>query len=75
MRSPHRGKRYYPSGFPIGWDEEWNKGEKALKKQNRQSVLEGALILMAATVVVKVIGALFKIPWPIFLGGGGMGTL
>ena len=49
------------------------KGEKALKKQNRQSVLEGALILMAATVVVKVIGALFKIPLANILGGGGMG--
>ena len=46
------------------------KGEKALKKQNRQSVLEGALILMAATVVVKVIGALFKIPLANILGGG-----
>ena len=38
-----------------------------------QSFLQGALILMAAAVGVKVVGALFKIPLSNLIGGEGMG--
>ena len=38
-----------------------------------QSFLEGALVLSAATAVVKILGALFKIPLVNLLGGVGMG--
>ncbi len=41
--------------------------------RKRQSFLQGALILMAATVAVKLVGALFKIPLSNALGGEGMG--
>lgn len=41
------------------------------KKQ--QSFLEGASILMSASIIVKLIGALFKIPLTAILGGSGMG--
>lgn len=41
-------------------------------EQKRQTFLEGALVLTAATLVVKVIGALFKIPLANILGGVGM---
>lgn len=43
------------------------------KKNGKQSFLHGALILAAATMVVKLIGALFKIPLTILIGGEGMG--
>ena len=38
----------------------------------RQNFLEGAIVLTTATLVVKVIGALFKIPLANILGGVGM---
>lgn len=38
----------------------------------RQSFLEGAIVLTTATLAVKVIGALFKIPLANILGGVGM---
>ncbi len=41
-------------------------------KKNSQSFLEGAILLTLSTVVVKVIGALFKIPLANILGGVGM---
>lgn len=41
--------------------------------RKRQSFLQGALILMAATAAVKLVGALFKIPLSNLLGGEGMG--
>ncbi len=43
------------------------------RSRNKQSFLHGALILAAATVVVKLIGAVFKIPLSILIGGEGMG--
>ena len=42
-------------------------------KNRGQSFLGGAAILMAAAFIVKVIGALFKIPLAAVLGGEGMG--
>lgn len=41
-------------------------------KRNSQSFLEGAILLTLSTLVVKVIGALFKIPLANILGGVGM---
>lgn len=40
--------------------------------QKKQNILQGALILTASTMLVKVIGALFKIPLANILGGVGM---
>ncbi|MEG0853448.1 MAG: oligosaccharide flippase family protein, partial [Angelakisella sp.] len=42
------------------------------KQKNSQTFLEGAVILTTATMIVKVIGALFKIPLANILGGVGM---
>lgn len=42
-----------------------------MPKRKKQSFLHGALILTAAAVIVKIIGALFKIPLTIILGGEG----
>lgn len=42
-------------------------------KNRGQSFVGGAAILMAAAFIVKVIGALFKIPLAAVLGGEGMG--
>ena len=42
------------------------------QKNGSQSFLEGAIVLTAATCVVKIIGALFKIPLANILGGVGM---
>ena len=39
----------------------------------KQSFLHGAIILMVATVIVKLIGAVFKIPLTNLIGGEGMG--
>ncbi|WP_040196140.1 putative polysaccharide biosynthesis protein [Candidatus Soleaferrea massiliensis] len=44
-----------------------------MSKRTGQSFLHGALILVAATIVVKLIGALFKIPLTNLIGGTGMG--
>ena len=41
-------------------------------EKGKQTILQGALILTASTMVVKVIGALFKIPLANILGGVGM---
>ena len=41
-------------------------------EKGKQTILLGALILTASTMVVKVIGALFKIPLANILGGVGM---
>ena len=45
----------------------------AKKKSSRQSFLHGALILTMAIVLVKVIGALFKIPLNWIITEDGMG--
>ncbi len=39
----------------------------------KQSVLHGAVVLMSAAFLVKIIGAVFKIPLTNLLGGDGMG--
>lgn len=44
-------------------------------EKGKQTILQGALILTASTMVVKVIGALFKIPLANILGGVGMSYL
>ena len=43
------------------------------KGRAKQTFLQGALILTSSMIVVKVIGALFKIPLGAILGGDGMG--
>lgn len=43
------------------------------KKDKSQSLLNGALVLVVATVLVKVIGALFKIPLSMLIGEVGRG--
>lgn len=43
------------------------------KKNRKQSFVEGAIILSLSMVVVKVIGAIFKLPLTSVLGGEGMG--
>ena len=43
------------------------------KKRGGQSFLQGALILTASMAVVKIIGALFKIPLGWILGPEGFG--
>lgn len=47
--------------------------KRTRKTSTSQSFLEGALILVAATVIVKVIGAIFKIPLGNLLGEEGFG--
>lgn len=49
------------------------KGELCLTARKKQSFLHGAVILTAATIGVKLIGAMFKIPLTNLLGGVGMG--
>ena len=39
------------------------------KKSAKQSFLQGAVIMMAASIVVKVIGAFFQIPLQNLIGG------
>lgn len=47
------------------------KGVMDVTARRKQSFLHGALILTAATVIVKIIGAIFKIPLTLVLGGEG----
>lgn len=42
-------------------------------ERKHQSFIEGTTILVAATVLVKIIGALFRIPLGSLIGGTGMG--
>lgn len=44
-----------------------------MPKKQKQSFLHGAIILMAATLIVKVIGALFKMPLKGIIGVSGFG--
>jgi len=44
-----------------------------LKNQSKQTMLNGAAILVASTVIVKLIGALYKIPMTDMLGTVGRG--
>lgn len=46
---------------------------KKLKSIQKQSFLQGALILMLANIVIKLIGAVYKIPLKNLIGGDGMG--
>ena len=43
------------------------------KERKNQSLLSGALILVVATIIVKIISAIYKIPVTNFIGGTGMG--
>ena len=45
----------------------------AKNKGKSQSLLNGAFVLVVATVLVKVIGALFKIPLSMLIGEVGRG--
>ncbi len=47
--------------------------KKNRDRTQRQGFLEGALILMFANVIIKLIGAIFKIPLKNLIGGDGMG--
>ena len=49
------------------------KAVQHLEKKTKQSFLHGAVILTVATVIVKVVGALFKIPLGNIIGATGMG--
>ena len=42
-------------------------------QRKKQSMLNGALILAVSTIIVKVIGALYKIPLTDLIGGVGRG--
>lgn len=44
-----------------------------MAKQKKQTFLQGALILTLATIVVKIAGALFKLPLASILGSEGLG--
>ncbi|MBQ4100481.1 MAG: oligosaccharide flippase family protein, partial [Oscillospiraceae bacterium] len=44
-----------------------------MNSKKQQSFLQGAIILLIGTVLVKIIGALFKIPLTNLIGGDGMG--
>ena len=42
-------------------------------KEGGQNFLHGALILAASALIVKLIGAFFKVPLANIIGGSGMG--
>lgn len=44
-----------------------------MSKEKKQSIINGALVLVLSTVLVKVIGAIFKIPLTSLIGGTGRG--
>ncbi len=44
-----------------------------MEQRKKQSFIKGALILSISAIIVKMIGALFKIPLTNILGGDGMG--
>lgn len=44
-----------------------------MKENKKQSVLNGALILSAAVIIVKIIGAFYKMPLTTLIGGVGRG--
>ena len=49
------------------------KGSARVPARNKQTFLQGAIILLVATVLVKVIGVLFKMPLTNIIGATGMG--
>ncbi|NLD87969.1 MAG: polysaccharide biosynthesis protein [Clostridiales bacterium] len=44
-----------------------------MANENKQSFLQGALVLIIANILIKVIGAIFKIPLDNLIGADGMG--
>lgn len=44
-----------------------------MKRTAKQGFIHGTIVLMSATMIVKVIGMIFKIPLANILGGSGMG--
>ena len=47
----------------------------AQKKRKSQSLLNGAMVLAAATIIVKIIGILYKIPISNMVGAVGAAVL
>ena len=56
-------------GFPVTVFE----ARRALMSRKKQNFLQGALILSAAAIIVKIIGAVYKIPLMNIFGGEGFG--
>jgi len=50
-----------------------SKGSVSLSAKQKQNFLHGALILMSATVIVKIIGYFFKVPLKGIIGVSGFG--
>ena len=48
-------------------------GKRKASSPGKQSFLHGALVLMVAIAIVKIIGALFKIPLNMIITNVGMG--
>ncbi|MDK2801582.1 MAG: stage sporulation protein [Clostridiales bacterium] len=55
------------------WVTHYQRGGRTLGKTYKQTFLQGALILLVANALVKIIGALFKIPLTYLIGPDGMG--
>ena len=49
------------------------RGKRMQAKEGGQNFLHGALILAASALIVKLIGAFFKVPLANIIGGSGMG--
>ena len=63
----NRGVREY-TGHRTG-----ERGKRMQAKEGGQNFLHGALILAASALIVKLIGAFFKVPLANIIGGSGMG--
>lgn len=63
----NRGVREY-TGHRTG-----EGGKRMQAKEGGQNFLHGALILAASALIVKLIGAFFKVPLANIIGGSGMG--
>lgn len=57
----------------YSFSEQLHERTDSMSDKKNQTFVEGALILMIANILVKVIGAIFKIPLNYLLGDDGMG--
>lgn len=57
----------------YSFSEQLHERTDSMSDRKNQTFVEGALILMIANILVKVIGAIFKIPLNYLLGDDGMG--
>lgn len=57
----------------YSFSEQLHERTDPMSDKKNQTFVEGALILMIANILVKVIGAIFKIPLNYLLGDDGMG--